>query len=268
MTLLRKVRWLMYISAVLMLCIGVYIYNNVYQGFENKPAKLVVPEGVGISWLTHHLHKQGMINEPYSMRLYAEFTGASKRIKAGEYSLLLVDDIPGLLKKVTSGDVISYSITLIEGWNFKQMLAHLNQQKGLKKELTGLSNTQIMAKLGAPNVHPEGRFAPNTYLYQQGDSEFDVLKQAYDSMTYLLNEAWMQTENKKLIKNRDELLTLASIIEKETGKAEERSEISGVFYNRLKKGMKLQTDPTVIYGMGDEYKGNIKRIHLRTDTPL
>lgn len=267
MTLLRKVRWLMYTIAVLMLCVAVYIYNSVHQNFENKPDKLVIPEGVGISWLTHRLVQLEMINEPYSMRLYAEFSGASDRIKAGEYSLLLVENAPDLLSKVTRGEVISYSITLIEGWSFKQVLAHLREQKGLEKELEGLDYKQIMAKLGAPNLHPEGRFAPNTYLYQKGDSELDVLKQAYEGMKYLLDEAWQQTENKKLIKNRDELLTLASIIEKETGKASERPQISGVFHNRLKKGMKLQTDPTVIYGMGDEYKGNIKRIHLRTDTP-
>ena len=267
MTLLRKVRWFMYTIAVLMLCVAVYIYNSVYLGYEKKQDKLVIPEGVGISWLTHHLHEQGMISEPYSMRLYAEFTGASKRIKAGEYSLLLVEDIPGLLSKVTRGEVISYSITFIEGWSFKQIMAHLKQQNGLVKELEGLDDKQIMAKLGVPNLHPEGRFAPNTYLYQKGDSEFDVLKQAYDNMKFWLDEAWQQTENKKLIKNRDELLTLASIIEKETGQPSERGTISGVFYNRLKKGIRLQTDPTVIYGMGDAYKGNIKRIHLQTDTP-
>ncbi len=217
--------------------------------------------------MANHLEKQGVIDNRLIFRAYTWLNHKDINIKAGEYTLVDVVDITELVAKVERGDVIKYTITLIEGHTFKDYLAQLKSQSVLEDELASMSHAEIMRKLGAKGRHPEGQFAPQTYFYQLGDSDFDVLKQAYDSMQVLLQEAWDNRASDIKLKTPYELLIMASIIEKETGAAHEREEISGVFNNRLRIGMKLQTDPTVIYGMGENYDGNIRRKDLRTDTP-
>jgi len=229
----------------------VYI-NALSEPLKNRDQALVIPNGVGISWLAKHLEKQGVIDNRYVFRAYAWLNKRDVSIKAGEYTLLNVDNIPDLVDKVDRGKVIQYSITLVEGKNFKK--------------IESMSDAEIMRELGAIGKKPEGLFAPQTYFFQKGDSDFDVLKQAYLRQNQLLEQAWESRAEEVQVKTKYELLTLASIIEKETGAAVERPMISGVFTNRLRIGMKLQTDPTVIYGMGDAYKGNIRRKDLRTDT--
>lgn len=233
----------------------------------NRDKVLVIPNGVGDSWLAAHLEREGIIANRYMFRAYKWLNNKEDSIKAGEYTLVDTTDIPELVNKVIDGKVIQYALTLIEGKTFKDYRHQLSQQKGLEQTLTDLDSKQIMRKIGAAGRHPEGMFAPQTYFYQKGDSDFDVLKQAYDRMQQVLDLAWEKRADDSQLKNKYELLILASIVEKETGAAVERPEIAGVFNNRLKIGMKLQTDPTVIYGMGESYDGNIRRRDLRTDTP-
>lgn len=248
--------------------VAYYIYSeSISKPLGNRTFKLEIPKGVGVSWLANHLEKNGVVESRYIFRAYTWLNNRDIQIKAGEYTLVDVEDIPDLVEKVQSGKVIDYSITLIEGKTFKEYLAQLKSQKQLVDELDSMSHDEIMARLGAMGTHPEGQFAPQTYFYQKGDSDFDVLKQAFERQQTVVKEQWDRRDVQILLNSPYELLIMASIIEKETGAAHERAEISGVFNNRLKIGMKLQTDPTVIYGMGDAFDGNIRRKDLRTDTP-
>lgn len=170
----------------------------------------------------------------------------------------------GLWKR---GEVVQYSLTLVEGWNFRQLRSALQNQPKLQQTLDGLSDAEIMAHIGAPELHPEGRFFPDTYRFTRGTSDADLLRRAYARLEQVLEEEWQQRSEGLPYQNAYQALVMASIIEKETGVPEERGEIAGVFVRRLARGMLLQTDPTVIYGMGERYKGRITRTDLRTPTP-
>jgi len=155
----------------------------------------------------------------------------------------------------------------VEGWNFKQMRVAIAGQQALEQTLVELSDQEIMQRLGYADEHPEGRFLPDTYHFPKGTTDLAFLKRAYQAMQGLLDAEWEQRDPGLPLNSPYEALILASIVEKETGLASERPEIAGVFVRRLKKGMKLQTDPTIIYGMGESYKGNIRRRDLKQDTP-
>ena len=192
---------------------------------------------------------------------------AAGKLKVGEYSLEPAPTPRELLRNMRQGKVLQYRVTIVEGWNIRQLRAALNRAQPLRHESTELSDAELMAALGFPEQHPEGRFLPETYIYQRGDSDLDVLKRAHAAMEKELAAAWATRADDLPLASPYELLTLASIIEKETGLASERPQIAGVFMRRLKMGMRLQTDPTVIYGIGSAYDGNIRRSHLTTDTP-
>jgi UPF0755 protein len=172
-----------------------------------------------------------------------------------------------LLDKMVRGDVIVLTVTLVEGWNFSQVRAALAKAEHLKNDSGALSPADIMQALGRPGVAAEGRFFPDTYRYAKNSSDLGVLRQAMQLMDKRLSAAWDARAPDLPLKSADEALILASVIEKETGRAEDRPEIAGVFINRLKIGMPLQTDPTVIYGLGESFDGNLRRSHLTTDTP-
>ena len=267
MGLFQLIRVTFYAIFLLVVGIGYYVYiQALSKPLDNRHLQLIVPAGVGVSWLANHLEQQGIIDNKYILRAYTWINHRELNIKAGEYTLVDIDSIPELIDKVQSGKVIQYAITLIEGKTYREYLQLLKSQKRLEDQLEGMSTAQIMRAIGAPGVHPEGQFAPQTYFFQKGASDLDVLKQAHARLKYVLSESWADRDKLIKVKTSNELLILASIIEKETGKASERTLISGVFNNRLRIGMKLQTDPTVIYGMGDSYKGNIRRKDLTTDT--
>ena len=268
MKLFRIIRFSFYALFALSVSIGYFVYiNALSKPLENREQTLVVPKGVGISWLANHLENKGIIDNKYVFRVYTWINKRDISIKAGEYTLVDIDSIPDLVAKVDQGKVIQYSITLIEGKTYKDYKAQLMSQRLLEDELVDMSDADVMRKLGAVGKKPEGLFAPQTYFFQKGDSDFDVLKQAYDRLDAVAEDAWNNRSDAVEVKTKYQLITLASIIEKETGAAFERPTISGVFNNRLRIGMRLQTDPTVIYGMGDSYDGNIRRKDLRTDTP-
>ena len=172
-----------------------------------------------------------------------------------------------VLKKWLAGDVVEYSITLVPGWNFKQVRAALKQKDTLAATIDTLTDQAVMNALGAEDRHPEGMFYPDTYRYVKGTKDIDVLKQAFVRLDSVLNEEWQQRSEGLPYKDPYQALIMASLIERETGAAHERQEIAGVFIRRPKLGMLLQTDPTVIYGMGDAYRGRITRADLRRPTP-
>ena len=268
MKLFRIIRLSFYGLFALAVSVGYFVYiNAIAEPLGNREETLVIPNGVGMSWLANHLEKRGIIDNRYVFRAYAWMNKRGIKIKAGEYTLVDIDSIPDLVAKVDKGQVIQYSITLIEGKTYNDFKTQLMSQKLLEDQLASMTDAQVMRELGAPGKKPEGLFAPQTYFFQKGDSDFDVLKQAYKRLDQVATDAWENRSEAVQVKTKYQLITLASIIEKETGAEFERPTISGVFNNRLRIGMRLQTDPTVIYGMGDAYDGNIRRKDLRTDTP-
>ncbi len=208
-----------------------------------------------------------MIDGAFWLRLYWRFNLQGQPLHSGEYRLtpdLRVRDMLDLWRR---GEVVQYSLTLVEGWTFRQVRAALVRQDKLELTLSELSDAEIMAKLGQPGENPEGRFFPDTYRYVRGMSDLDLLKQARKRLQVVLDEEWEKRADALPYKDAYEALIMASMIEKETGVPEERGEIAGVFVRRLAIGMRLQTDPTVIFGLGERYQGRITRAHLREPTP-
>ena len=223
--------------------------------------------GSSLSGVARDLERQGYLESALYLRIMARMDGLASQIKAGEYHLEKGLTPKSLMALLVSGQVKSYALTLVEGWNFRQVLEAVRQHEALEQTLSELDHQQIMARLGHPDLHPEGRFLPDTYHFPRGTRDSDFLKRAFDAMQDLLQREWKSRQAGLPLKSPDEALILASIVEKETGQAEERPQIAGVFIRRLKKGMLLQTDPTVIYGMGEQYDGNIRRRDLKQDTP-
>lgn len=201
--------------------------------------------------------------------LYAWFrvSGQDKLIKAGSYELQPGITPHRLLAKLARGEESLRAVTLVEGWNIRQVRAALAKAEALKPDSRDLDNESLMRLLGRPGTHPEGRFFPDTYTYAKGSSDVAVLRRAMRAMDKRLAAAWAQRSPAAAVRTPDEALILASIVEKETGKPADRGLISTVFNNRLRVGMPLQTDPTVIYGMGESFNGNLRRVDLQTDTP-
>ena len=201
--------------------------------------------------------------------LYAWFrlSGQGRQIKAGSYELEKGITPQRLLAKLARGEESLRAVTLVEGWNIRQVRAALAKADQLKPDTQALSEDDLMKLLARPGVHPEGRFFPDTYTYSKGSSDVRVLKRALRAMDKHLAQAWAQRSPQVVVKTADEALILASIVEKETGRAADRTLISAVFQNRLRIGMPLQTDPTVIYGLGENFNGNLRKVDLQADTP-
>ncbi len=201
------------------------------------------------------------------LRLMARFDPRMRQLKAGEYALPRGITPPQLVAILSSGQSIQYPVTLIEGWNFRELRDVLSRHAALAQTLTGLDAAAIMQRLGRPDAHPEGRFLPDTYHFPRGTEDLEVLRRAMEAMDRELALQWAQRAPDLPFDTPYQALTLASIVEKETGLAEERPQIAGVFIRRLQKGMRLQTDPTVIYGLADRFDGNLRRADLQADTP-
>ena len=195
------------------------------------------------------------------------WSGQARKIRAGSYEAVRGDTPVKLLEKMVRGDQSSATVRLIEGWTFRQFRAELAKGEALKPTTAALSDEEIMAAIGAPGVAPEGRFHPDTYSYSKGSTDLAVLKRAFRAMQARLAEAWAERAPDNPLQSADDALTLASIVEKETGTAADRGRIAGVFVNRLRAGMPLQTDPTVIYGLGEAFDGNLRKRDLLADTP-
>ena len=201
------------------------------------------------------------------LQQWFRWSGQARQIKAGSYEITPGTTPRTLLSMLVRGDQALRHVTLVEGWNFSQVRAALQKAEQLAPESAGLSPEMIMEKLGRPGVHPEGRFFPDTYTYAKGASDLAVLQRAARAMDKRIDAAWAMRSPDTPLKTVNEALILASIVEKETGKPADRGQIAGVFVNRLRIGMLLQTDPSVIYGLGDRFSGNLRKRDLQTDTP-
>ena len=211
--------------------------------------------------------KAGIQTDSRLLYYWFRLSGQDRQIKAGNYEIPTGTTPYELLEKLARGESSQRVVTVVEGWTFKQMRAALAKSEGLKQDTASMTSEAIMTALGRPGVAAEGRFFPDTYAYAKGSSDLAVMKRALHAMDRRLEAAWSQRESDTPLKSADEALVLASIVEKETGTAQDRAEIAGVFTNRLRIGMLLQTDPTVIYGMGEKFDGNLRKRDLQTDTP-
>ncbi|RZJ16213.1 MAG: endolytic transglycosylase MltG [Haliea sp.] len=209
----------------------------------------------------------GVDVDPELLYWWFRVSGQDRLIKAGSYELEAGLSPHRLLAKLARGEEALRAVTLVEGWTFRQFREALSKEEHLKPDTRALSSDLVMNMVGRPGQHPEGRFFPDTYTYAKGSSDVAVLKRALRAMDKRLAAAWAQRSPQASVKTADEALILASIVEKETGKGADRPLVSAVFNNRLRVGMPLQTDPTVIYGMGEAFKGNLRKVDLQTDTP-
>lgn len=227
-----------------------------------------IERGTSFKDIVHQLRAQGLTTSaPFYWRLLAERMRVAGRLHAGEYAVTPGITPQQLLNNMAQGKVMQRNVTIVDGWTFRDVRQALAKADKLKHETSDLDEATIMQRIGAPGEHPEGRFLPETYAYVKGDSDLDVLRRAHEAMDKTLAALWAQRDPGLPLHTPYEALILASIVEKETGRADERTRVAGVFIRRLQKNMLLQTDPTVIYGMGASYAGNIHKSDLTTDTP-
>ena len=234
---------------------------------EQPSVEFTIPLGSSLSQIAYQLEKQLIINDASKFRWMIKLDGNDKAVQAGEYELTQGMTPQDLLALFVSGKVKQYSFTIVEGWSFKQLMIALSSSEQLKHTLQGQHSEAIMAELGFDGEHPEGRFLPDTYHFPSGTTDKAFLLRAHKAMEIALEEEWQNKSGELPYKTAYEALTMASIVEKETAVPSERKAIAGVFVQRLFKRMRLQTDPTVIYGMGDSYKGNLRKKDLKKDTP-
>lgn len=228
---------------------------------------LSVDPGTSVRGVAQAVSDAGVQVNPFLLYWWFRLSGEARQIKAGSYEIERGATPFSLLRKLVRGEEALRAVTLVEGWNFTQVRAALSKAEQLTPDTRGLEADLIMKSLGKPGVHPEGRFFPDTYTYAKGSSDLAVLKRAMRAMDKRLEAAWRQRRPNTPLKTPEQALILASIVEKETGRASDRAMIAGVFTNRLRVGMMLQTDPTVIYGLGEAFDGNLRRRHLQADTP-
>lgn len=235
-------------------------------GIQEEGYTYELKQGHSLSHLANDLGVAGLLPHPRLLRLYARFNKVNK-VHAGEYFFAPGTTPESLLQKLIKGDVVLYQVTFVEGWTVKQALAALEKLDSVDKQLAGKSATEQIALLALPVKDLEGWFFPDTYRFSRNTSDIEILQNAYRQMQTLLDAEWEKRAPDLPYNNSYEALIMASIIERETGHHSERDQIAGVFVRRLQQGMKLQTDPTVIYGMGDTYKGRITRKDLTEATP-
>jgi UPF0755 protein len=226
---------------------------------------LTVEDGNAMRHVADRLHSDGALEWPSLMTWYARLNGTATQIKVGEYRFDRGTTSIGLLDKLVRGDVVQYRFTIVEGWRFQEMLEALRDHPAIVS--TSLDGAELMARLDKPGVHPEGQFLPDTYRFPRGTEDVAVLSRAHAAMESTLGDLWAERSALSVLQTPYEALVLASIVEKETGLAEERPLIAGVFNRRLARRMKLQTDPTVIYGLGEDFDGDLRRRDLLNDTP-
>ncbi len=228
---------------------------------------LSVEPGMSARGVAQAVNEAGVQVSPFLLYWWFRLSGQARQIKAGSYEIERGISPRSLLRKLVRGEEALRAVTLVEGWTFNQFRAALAKAEHLKPETQGLTPAAIMSALGQAGVHPEGRFFPDTYTYAKGSSDLALLARALRAMEHRLEAAWRQRQPDTPLKTPEQALILASIVEKETGRASERALIAAVFSNRLRIGMLLQTDPTVIYGLGAAFDGNLRRRDLETDTP-
>jgi UPF0755 protein len=231
------------------------------------PVQFEIPQGAGFRVATRRIEQAGIAVGGPRFEILARVLGRDQGIKAGSYELAAAPTPLELLYKLTRGDVTQDEVRLTEGWTFRQVRAALDASPSLRHDSRGMDDAQLLKRLGAGQSHAEGLFFPDTYLFAKGTSDLHVLRRAYRVMQRHLAQEWQARDPASPYGSPYEALIMASLVEKETGRAAERELIAGVLVNRLRAGMLLQVDPTVIYGLGEKFDGNLKKIHLQTDGP-
>lgn len=232
----------------------------------NTPYNFALQPGSSLKSVAHQLGTAQLLDQELIFVWLGRLSGKAGQIKSGEYVLNTPVSMWELLDIISKGQVSQSQLSVIEGWSFKQFRAAVNQNPGLRHNTLELSDAELLQRIGATETHPEGLFFPDTYYFAAGSSDVQIYKRAYETMQQRLTQAWERRDAGLPLATPYEALILASIVEKETGTPSDRDMIAGVFVNRLRKGMLLQTDPTVIYGMGDKFDGNIRRDDLHIDT--
>jgi UPF0755 protein len=268
---IKKMLALLFIGAI----IAGGIFWQRYQAFadrsivlDNKERILTIAPGDGFHQVLKKLRALDIkVGSDLEWKALAQQMKVASHLQVGDYAITSGLSPRSILQRLEDGDIIQRKFTLIDGWNFRDLRKALKETAHLEHKITDMNDAELMAKLGASGMHPEGRFLPETYMYSRGTSDLDILQRAFDAMEKALASAWEKRSDGLPLSSPEQLLTLASIVEKETGNADERPIIAGVFIRRLNIGMRLQTDPTVIYGIGTAYDGNIRKKDLTTDTP-
>lgn len=258
-----------------LICLGLsvlWLENELEEALDaelrlDAPLVYEIRPGQSLAGVTRDLAERRILERPAFLIWEARMSGKASLIQAGEYQLSPGLTAGGLLSKFVSGDVIQRSLTIVEGWTFAELLDAVRESPYLNSTQEGASPERIMLAIGAPDEHPEGRFLPDTYHFPKSTTDVEFLTRAYKAMSRYLDEAWQSRDAGLPFKSSYEALILASIVEKETAVSAERERIAGVFVERLRKGMRLQTDPTVIYGIGASFDGNLRRRDLKRDTP-
>lgn len=266
--MMRLINRLVLVLVVVAIGTGYWLWNFSVTPLhiEKAPLTFAVKSGSTIRHVSRQLVENDILKTPWGFLIMARLSGRASDLKAGNY--VLNDRVTPyqLLDIFTNGDVSQVGITFIEGWTFRQMREELNRHEGIEHVSMSMTDAEILQRIGAKEQHPEGLFFPDTYYFAAGMTDLDILQRAYQAMYEKFSQAWENRADGLPYNNPYQALIMASIIEKETGSAGERARIASVFINRLKLGMRLQTDPTVIYGLGEHFDGNLRKQDLLTDT--
>ncbi len=266
---MRLIKRLLVLSLSLLLAVGggVAYYATRPLDLPAQPFAFSLSHGASLTSAARQLQQDGLLPSDRAFTLMARVLGKSTQIKAGNYELESPVSMLGLLDLLVKGQVSQGEIGVIEGWSFREFRTAVKANPGLRHDSETLSDTEILQRIGAAEPQAEGLFFPDTYYFANGSSDLVIYRRAYQTMQKHLHETWEGRDTGLPLRSPYEALILASIVEKETGQARDRNMIAGVFTNRLRKGMRLQTDPAVIYGIGPKFDGNLRKRDLLKDTP-
>jgi UPF0755 protein len=270
---LRSSRLFWLSAAVVLLLVAAIAAVMAWRWYEHalpvpdERVEVRIAPGASARAIARQLRAAGVLVNEDLFVAAARASDATQSLRAGRYEITRGMTVHQLIEKLRRGDVLREKLTIVEGWTYREMRAALASTPELRADSAKLSDADLLKAIGATETHPEGLFAPDTYLFDPGSSDLDLLRSAYRAQAAALAQAWDQRAPTLPLKSPYELLILASIIEKETGQAAERDMVAGVFVNRLRIGMRLQTDPTVIYGLGSKFDGNLRRRDLLADGP-
>jgi UPF0755 protein len=258
---------LVFLVAAGLIAYGWYSVRHLPLEMPHEAVRVVVPKGANVRSVAAALRKQGVEVSPTMMLVRYRMRGLDGQLKAGTYQFAPPQTVDTLLDRLVAGDTVIAHVRFIEGWTFRQMRQAIEQHGELERDTVGLESAEILRRIGAKESHPEGLFMPETYAFAPGASDLEIYRRAYELLQRRLEQAWEKRQADLPLRTPYEALILASIIEKETGRPQERTKVAAVFINRLRKGMMLQSDPTIIYGLGERFDGNLRRRDLRADTP-
>ncbi|MBY0345926.1 MAG: endolytic transglycosylase MltG [Neisseriaceae bacterium] len=258
-------RWIAVTFSLGVLCFVFLIFKT--QELRSSPYRVSVEKNQKFSTLAQKLEDDGVIVNAALMRLTASLTGADKTLKVGIYLFRTPVSIWTILSRISLGKPDQEKIQIIEGWTYKKIRSNFKKEENLKAVLTDLSESAVLEKIGIGAPNAEGQFLADTYFYTPGSTDEEVLRRSHSALKVALEEAWVSRNENLPYKTPYELLIMASLVEKETALAEDRKKVASVFVNRLRLGMRLQTDPTIIYGMGDQYNGKIRKVDILRPTP-